>query len=471
MIKRTFLDKSNTIFEGSNDNFGLHPISMLNYGLEKSRILLHFDINEIKDFIDKCPSGAAITHTLKMTNCGSIDFKNFNEKLLSRDTNGMKSRASSFYIYAFPIPNHADSNKTNGYIDWDEGIGFDENGDFWLCGESSVSNEGSNWFNRKSGLKWIKNGCIDVDGTIIGEQHFDHGNENLEIDITSYINTILYESLNENNSEWASNNDGICLSIEPIMDTIDFETLETRYVGFFNEKTNTFFAPYVESRCEEVIEDNRYNFIIGQTNKLYLYIHNESGFVDLNEIDITCKINENIFEVKRFSKGVYYIEVEADKELFDTDVIYEDIWTTPFGEITQEFVAHNPLKFFSVTPNPPREEICEPSLSGINDDEQLNSGEIRKVDVKFRIPYSTKYKILNNTEYRLYTKDGNKQIDVISWDKIHNAGNINFFTLNTSELVSGKYYVDIKIKSQYQTRIFENVLHFDKVNNITRITH
>jgi hypothetical protein len=127
--------------------------------------------------------------------------------------------------------------------------------------------------------------------------------------------------------------------------------------------------------------------------------------------------------------------------------------------------------FFSMTPNPPREEICEPSLSGINDDEQLNSGEIRKVDVKFRVQYSTKYKTLNNAEYRLYTKDGNRQIDVISWDKIHNAGNINFFTLNTSELVSGKYYVDVKMKTPYQTRIFENVLHFNKVDNITRITH
>ena len=43
--------------------------------------------------------------------------------------------------------------------------------------------------------------------------------------------------------------------------------------------------------------------------------------------------------------------------------------------------------------------------------------------------------------------------------------------LNTSELVSGKYYVDVKMKTPYQTRVFENVLHFDKVDNITRITH
>jgi hypothetical protein len=474
MIKRTFLDKSNTIFEGCNENFGLHPISMLNYGLEKSRVLLHFNIEEIKEFIDKCPSGAAITHTLKMTNCGSVDIKHFDKKIPSYDIHGMKSRATSFTIYAFPITNRVDEEGIDKYIEWDEGVGFDSNADFWISGTSSVSDEGSNWFNRKSGFKWLKNGCIgdsdEIDKSdIIASQHFDHGNENLELDLTDYINNILGDTLNE----WSSHNDGICLSIEPKLDgesigEYDYSIEGTKYVGFFNEKTNTFFMPYVESRCEEYICDNRYNFTIGQTNKLYLYIHNENGFIDLDEKDISCKINDDVFSVKRFSEGIFYIEVDSNNN-FEGDMIYEDVWITPFGEFTQEFVAHPSLSFFSITPDAPREEICEPSLSGINDDEQLNSGEVRKIDVKFRIPYSTKYKTLNKTEYRLYTKDSNKQIDVISWDKIHNAGKINFFLLNTSELVPGTYYIDIRIKTLYQTRIFENVLHFNKVSNITRI--
>jgi hypothetical protein len=156
MIKKTFLDKSNTIFEGSRENFGLHPISMLNYGLEKSRILLHFDINEIKDFIDKCPSDATIKHTLKMTNCGSVDIEHFDKKIPSYDIHGMKSRATSFTIHAFPITNRVDEEDVDKYIEWDEGIGFDSNADFWLSGASSVSDEGSNWFNRKSGFKWLK---------------------------------------------------------------------------------------------------------------------------------------------------------------------------------------------------------------------------------------------------------------------------------------------------------------------------
>lgn len=473
MIKRTFINKSNTIFEGSHTNYGLHPISMLNYGLEKSRVLLHFNMDEIKDFINNCPEGANITHTLKMTNCGSIDFKNFNEPLPSRDINGYKKRATSFYVYAFPIPNHADSRKSSGYIDWDEGIGFDAEGDFWLSGESSISNEGSNWFNRKSGLKWLKNGCIDIHDTIIGEQHFDHGNENLEIDITSYITNILMQSLNSENGSWAAHNDGICLSIEPLFDGAEEEIKETKYVGFFNENTNTFFAPYIESRCDEAIQDDRYNFIKGRNNKLYLYVSTPEGFVDLDETPI-CTIEGISFEVKRFSQGIYYVEVNNEISL-SSDVIYEDVWGIKlngvYDEITQEFVPHSNKTYFSITPDAPREDIYEPSLSGINDNEALNEGDIRKVNVKYRIPYSRDYKTLNNTEYRIYTKDGNKEIDVIEWDNIHNAGSINFFIINSNELVVGKYFVDIRVKTKYEQRVFKNALHFSRVNNVTKITH
>lgn len=471
MIKRTFVNKSNTIFQGSHENYGLYPISVLNYGLEKSRILLNFDINEIKEFVDSCPKNSEIKHILKMTNCGSIDIKKFSEYIPSKDVNGIKKRASSFYIYAFPIPNNSDSFKDNGYVDWDEGIGFDSNADFFISGGSSVSTEGSNWFNRKSGLKWEKEGCIgDVEREdVIAMQHFDHGNENLELDITKYINSILEESVNE----WSAHNDGICLSIEPHLDgdLLEENNIDTKYVAFFNNKTNTFFVPVIESRCEESIQDNRYDFIIGKTNRLYLYVSTPDGFTDLDETPI-CTIEGISFEVKRFSQGIYYVEVNNGISL-SSDIIYEDVWGIKlngvYDEITQEFVPHSNKTYFSITPDAPREDKYEPSLSGINDDEALNNDEIRKVEVKYRIPYSTKYVTLNNTEYRLYSKDSNREIDVIEWDKINNIGNVNYFTINTSGLISGNYFVDIKVKTKYEQRIFKNVLKFSKINNITKI--
>lgn len=472
MIKRTFLDKTNTIFKDSHENFGLHPISMLNYGLEKSRVLLHFDINEIQEFINSCPEGSEIKHTLKMTNCGSVDFKNFDKKIPSYDVNGVKSRATSFTIYAFPIKNNA----TDGYVSWDEGVGFDSNADFFDSGKSSVSIEGSNWFNRKSGLKWIDEGCIGMypdKSNVIAYQHFDHGNENIELDITEYVNALLDDN---SNYDWSINNDGLCLSIEPHIEGLNEEDLrDTKYVGFFNNKTNTFFAPCVESRCNDYIKDNRYNFTIGKDNKLFLYVETENGFTDTDTLPM-CTISDCMCEtelvVKRFNKGIYYAEIPSNlSATFDADVIYYDVWSNIsidgvfYENVEQEFVTHKNM----LTSN--KENNYEPSLYGINDNENLLDGEIRKVCVKFRIPYSTKYDVLDNTEYRIYTKDSDREIEVISWDKINSAGMENYFLLNTSELVCGKYYVDIRVRTKFQQRVHKNVLHFSRVNNITKITH
>ena len=175
-------------------------------------------------------------------------------------------------------------------------------------------------------------------------------------------------------------------------------------------------------------------------------------------------------------KSIYYIEIEAsNSKYFEPEVIYEDEWSNIciggeiFDPIIQEFVPKSFNSFLSTTPNIIKENKYEPSLSGINDDEALNNDEIRKVEVKYRIPYSTKYVTLNNTEYRLYSKDSNREIDVIEWDKINNIGNVNYFTINTSGLISGNYFVDIKVKTKYEQRIFKNVLKFSKINNITKI--
>ena len=47
MVTRTFISKSNTIIENSADNFGLNPISILQYGKDLSRAIIYFDESKI----------------------------------------------------------------------------------------------------------------------------------------------------------------------------------------------------------------------------------------------------------------------------------------------------------------------------------------------------------------------------------------------------------------------------------------
>ena len=64
-------------------------------------------------------------------------------------------------------------------------------------------------------------------------------------------------------------NNGLCICFAPVYD--DLEDNLTRYVGFFTDKTNTFYEPVLESRNSDVIIDSRQNFRLGIENKLYFY--------------------------------------------------------------------------------------------------------------------------------------------------------------------------------------------------------
>ena len=105
MVTRTFLDKSTTIIKDTTNNYGLHPISMLNYGNLLSRVVVHFDLEKVRGLIEDKTfyDTSLLKHVLKMKNCGSINPEKHKEKLTSSDINGIKERAASFTIIAFKV--------------------------------------------------------------------------------------------------------------------------------------------------------------------------------------------------------------------------------------------------------------------------------------------------------------------------------------------------------------------------------
>lgn len=474
MVTRTFLSKCTTIFNGSKDNFGLNPIGMLNYGRLISRCLLYFDIDNIKSAVN---DGGFIKdktkHILKLTNCGSIDKRTFDEMMVSSDDMGVKERACSFSIIAFKVPER-----------WDAGNGFDNSTDFWLLGKASVSQHGANWFNAYDGKRWgtkfdesgeliaedgvysfeklekeyekFKNG---EDSVIICEQKFDVGNEDFELDITKYVNDVL---------DGKNNNYGICLAFSPEIE--ELQTEYTQYVGFFTNHTNTFFHPVVESRCSDVVRDNRYSFFNGKSNRLYFYANIDGIPTDLDELP-TCEINGVYYDVFRQKTGVYYADVKLSAS--DNEICY-DIWRGTFDgeefEEELEFVVLPKKSRMSLGDTIARGLRVEPALSGINDWEKIYQGDERTISVKFNIQYTSNYELINECYYRLYVMDGERELDVIDWDDIDVTGFENSFKICSKELLPGSYYVDIKAKCGKDLRIFKDKLHFKVVSNVTEMT-
>lgn len=470
MVTRTFLDKVTTIIRGSEDNFGLNPIGSLSYGPTVSRMLVHFNVDKIKK---EYYSVKGVKHYLKMTNCGSLNSSSQKDILDSPDEVGYKKRAASFKIMALRIPD-GDNNR------WDEGTGFDNSQDFWLIGDSAVSTDGANWFQAYNGMEWETPGIFSTeeiyteinsinsgvsnDSFIIAKQTFDHGNENMNLDITRYVEDVL---------SGKHDNNGLCICFFPYIEDENNNKNISRYVGFFTNNTRTFFEPVVESRCEKVIHDDRSNFIVGKENKIYLFLTENGKYFDnggSTEVLPICVIDDKQYEVTRERKGIYYASVNIRGVKANT-ILYAE-WSNIFFEdgtelnsvIEQEIVTRS--RELNGQQNQKTSVTC--SCSGINRYENLNQGEERMVKVDFNIPYTReKPKNIKEVFYRLYVMDGENEVDVISYDIADFMDAGVMFKIHAGELVPNEYYADIKAVTATETRIFKKELVFRVVGNST----
>lgn len=467
MITRTFITKCNTILRGDTDNFGLYPLCMLNHGLINSRVLVYFDLNTIESLSDDgfYEDKGKVRHYLKMYNCGSLYPKHYETLLLSKDRNGIKKRATEFDIIALKIP-----------MKWERGYGFDNSCDIWFTGDSAVSKEGSNWYYSDLGTKWAHEGLYTdetiieeyekfkdgQESIIIAEQHFIYGNEHLKLDITDYVSDIL---------SGKEANYGLCLAFSPVYENA--HTDYTHYVGFFSDRTNTFFHPVVETVNTNSIRDDRNNFYIGRTNRLYLYANIGGQLLNLDEHPV-CTIDGISYDVKHQSKGVYYANVKLKSPDYTDGMILEDVWSNikydgeELDDISMEFVTLPSNSFFSIGKNVPEAHKTSLIVNGIRNDEKLNKGEIREVSVEFLKPYTNEKEYINGKAYyRVYVMDGSKEVDVIEWDAINMCGDYNYFLIKTGELLPQDYRVDIKVENGRESIFYKSELMFKIVNNAT----
>lgn len=471
IVTHTFISKSNTIIKDSVASVGLNPILELNYGKMLTRGLIYFDHTKVQKMVeDKIyPDISKLRHVLKMRNAGSIDDKHINRIYLDSNGDYYKQRTSSFDLIYFLIPN-----------DWDEGKGFDYKQDLNLRNHRAYSWRGCNWYQYQTYCKWENEGIYSTDklskeldlftskngnqsNIIIGYQHFDKGNESIEFDITETFNKFITGELC---------NYGIGIAFSPQYENKNTEL--TQYVGFFTSHTHSFFEPYVETTYNETIEDDRADFYLDKSNKLYFYSIVGGKYANLDEFP-TCMVNDTSYEVKQATKGVYYIDIEVPSSSYEDNTMLYDVWSNikykgkSFPNVELEFVTKSSNDYYQFgIPSSKQETELIPTLYGIKYKEVIKRGDIRKINVDCRIPYTTDQDRNNNyIEYRLYILSGEKQIDVIDWQKVEKGYNENYFFINTNELLPSRYYIDIRINVNMELFNYQKVLEFDIADNIT----
>ena len=474
MVYKTYISKYNTIIFDSKNNTGLNPISELIYGETLTRSLIYFDHTKLKCMYNDgtTPNLSKLKHTLKITNSGSVD------KTLTFKNDETKTRATSFELIFFLIPN-----------EWDNGKGFEYSDIFLTNGavydkcslvanlESLISEDGSNWYQRKNGYMWNEKGVYSndtlmieydkfIDGTgsdiIIGRQHFDIGNENIELDITDIVNKFITDELPNN---------GIGIAFTPMIENTYLP--HDKYVGFFTNRTNTFFEPYVETIYDDYISDDRGNFYLDKNNKLYLYCNIGGVLTNLDELP-TCIVNNKEYEVKQFSKGIYYIDINISKNEIKPNTMVYDTWTNIiFDGIKQKdvelyFTVKQSDGYYNIGSQIYNHKKVTPTIHGITQNENIfRNNDIRKVSITNRITYD-RYNtlLLDDMYYRLYVMDGNREITVIPYTHINKTYLENYFLIYCETLLPQKYHIDIKYKYNQEIITNKDILQFNIVDNI-----
>src|ERR1035437_9028655 len=383
MVIRTYFDKNNTIVKSTNVNTGLNPVSELFYGGDigsgkYSRFLFYFDETRLKSlytggtFTDL----SKLTHTLRMTNTASFDTALLNGTMEDKD------RASSFDLIIFKINQP-----------WDNGCGYDYTPAVLLNGDNAFSNGPSNWINSQTGFNWSGGTGVysgSSSGITIGTQHFDKGNENLEIDITTYVNGVLTGDTNY----------GLGVAYSRPIELLNTNILQ--YVGFFTNNTQTFYEPFVETIYSNHITDDRNDFYLDKPSKLYLYVNlagnptnldfNPSvNILDQNDVLLSAYTSSAVTHV---TKGVYSIDITVPTNPTNDNTMYSDVWSgiTIGGnarpDIELNFVIKNSIGYYNIGNSDMLPRKVAVNVSGLQNKERITSKEIRKIIISARIPYT-----------------------------------------------------------------------------------
>lgn len=461
MVVRTFFDKNNTIVTSDFINTARNPVTELFYGgvsaeNKYSRFLFHFDAQRLIGLY----TGGTFTdlsklrHTLKMTNTGSFD-----EQLLTGDLNG-KDRTSSFDLIVFNVNQH-----------WDEGVGYDFASCGLLYGNCSTSTMPSNWAYAQTGIGWSGgNGVYSASPTniTVGTQHFDAGNENLEIDITDYVNRLITGSTNY----------GLGVAFDRAYELTETSCLQ--YVGFFTRHTQTFYEPYVETIYSSYIKDDRNNFFLDKPNKLYLYVNLAGNPTNLDTLPSVTILDNNgttytaysPSNVTHVTKGVYSIDINIPTTTnITSDYIFEDIWSglaingVSRPDLSLNFALRDSSGYYNVGDSDMLPKRLAVSISGVQNQEKIKRGDQRKVIVSTRIPYTVEQtQSITNLKYRLYVREGKNEITVVDFEPIEIANNNNYFILDTLSLIPNTYYLDILAESNLEVTTLKDVLSFNIVS-------
>ena len=335
--------------------------------LEEARILVKFDTAAITTFYGGATAPANTKFVLKLTNAA----------------------------HPFTLARNYDLRVYHLGAPFVEGNGLDM--------ESYKDVDVASWTNSATGTAWATPGAsptpVFTDAISIATQTFDTGTENLEVDITEYIDDIFDSTIAADN--------GLLIAMSPTI--TDGSQLNNFYTKKFFSRSSEFFfkRPVIEARKTSFTGDDRGRFYkaspltTSDVQSLYLYNtvsgarENITGVVALELFsDSTLATSIGTAAVTNPETGVYKATITIGSDVTAT-TIYEK-WTA--GATT---IKTGPIKLLTREP-------------------ETNAGEIDyRIDITNMKPSYTREE---TAKFRLYTraKDWNPTIYTVASKEVEN---------------------------------------------------
>jgi len=463
-IYRIYSEKSNTIASGvfQNLNSGQNAVSDLWYGgggdgiapLKRnslSRLMLYFDISVLENKISEKEINEDLVQNYKLHLKNSIPADYVLEQeyeLVTLD----KKIAASFDLICFPI------NK-----DWDQGRGYDLIEERILVkqlGNTLVSGT-SNWNYASENITWDEPGIYtnpSASTSFCSAQHFDIGNEDIELDVTDIVKNWL---------SGGSENYGIAIAYNRIF---EIESGSTRYVSsFYTENTNTAFKPYLEVVYNQTIRDDRKQVTNNRPSNLFLYTFSGHTPANINMSAVTVDIKKGTTTTyadlvpTQLSKGVYYVNIWMSGGT--PGEIYTDTWkNVSFSAYdNQEIEQKYQIQKNYYTSKTPSINDYTMDIYGIDNNDIIRQDENIRVFCDLRVNYSTNAPETSyDIEYQILM---NNQLEICPWTCVNQIVlsdcNSSYFDLDTSWLLQNQtYQIFFRIKEMGTSRVLPDKLHF-----------
>jgi hypothetical protein len=483
-IHKSYFSRNNTLIYNSYTNTGRNPVTELFFGttaisqypIGYSRFIFDLDLDSL---IAKLTNGVISTtcstmkHTLRMTNTSNFDIE-----LLNTFTSQGRLRATSFDLLLLRIP-PINFDPSLPQI-WDEGVGYDF-ADLqyqYVITDRNYSTRPSNWFETTTIGVWEENGIYNNRNlslvpfsalTLVAEQHFEFGDENIEFDMTNEINGILNNTI--------SGVTGWVIAYKPQLELFSGLT-DTYEVQFFTRHTQTFYEPHLDTSYNDLIEDDRNLFTLGKVNKLYLYLYEDGNPLNLDFLPLINIIDNSGNPILGLTgltgcqrtQGVYEVTIPPLMG-YKTPCTFSDKWYNlsingfPINPITNDFTLQPMKNSIQIGTSSQDPKIYGFDYYGIKQDEKIFNTDIRKVGVIIKQAYTTNRLLPKvSAYYRVYVREGQTEVQVQDWTQINRTPNEYYFIFDTRDKIPNEYYIDIKVESSGEVNTYKRQIKFQIVN-------